>query len=97
MFQPVGTPGANFVCLFGSVTLFQFIQAPPPGSVIGTLTTLSGRSIPLVQTSPTTGGVTLASVDRQLAIVCGNLTAVQGQIALDVRFVSPGFPSGFGR
>jgi hypothetical protein len=87
----VGPAGANFVCLVGFVNLFQFIQPPPPGSVVGTLAT-SVSTIPLVQTNPTvTGGAPLASVDRQLATLCGDLSLVQGQLALDVRSVSPGF------
>lgn len=87
----VGPAGAKFVCLVGFVNLYQFIQPPSPGSVIGTLTT-SVITIPLVQTNPAaTGGVPLASVDRQSATLCGDLRLVQGQPALDVRFASPGF------
>lgn len=99
----VGPAGPNFVCLTGRVNLFQFIQAPSPGSVIGELSVAFGGSIPLIQTRPTPfGGLSLAAVDRQFATVCGNLTFVGGQVVLDVRFVSagvspffPGFFPGF--
>lgn len=85
-----GTPGFNFVCLTGTVNLFQFFAPPPPGSVIGRLLTASGP-VPLVQSAPAlSGGPPLATVDRQVATVCGNLTVIGNQVALDVRFVLPG-------
>lgn len=87
----VGPAGPGFVCLTGVVTLFQFIRPPEPGSIIGTLTTLDGRQVAIVQTQPAlASGVTLGAADRQLATVCGNLVFAQGQLALDVRFVAPG-------
>lgn len=88
----VGPAGPNFVCVTGVVNLFRFIQPPAPGSVIGSLTTPGGGTLPLVQSQPAlTGGTTLSAVDGQFATLCGNLTQAQGQLALDVRFVSSGF------
>lgn len=84
----------NFQCRSGLVNLFRFIQAPPPGSIIGTVTTRTGEQIPLVQTQPTPlGGISLASVDGQVANLCGVFVRVSGQTALDVRVVNPGVPS----
>lgn len=86
----VGPSGPNFVCVTGTVNLFQFIRPPSPGDVIGTLLTGAG-AVSLIQTQPVPlAGVSLAQVDRQLATVCGNLVFVGGQAVLDVRFVSPG-------
>lgn len=87
----VGSAGPGLICATGIVTLFQFIQPPQPGSVIGVLTTLQGLHVPLVLASTPAGGATLASVDRSLATVCGNLVLVGGQVALAVRFVTAGF------
>jgi hypothetical protein len=81
-------------CRSGFVNLFRFIQAPPPGSIIGTLTTTNGNQIFLVQTQPTPlGGTPLSSVDNRFATLCGVFVRVQNQIALDVRIVNPGAPS----
>lgn len=91
-----GFPGGpGLVCLTGRVQLLVFIQAPVPGAIIGQLVTFGGGTIPLVQRTPLPfGGVPLAAVDGRVATVCGNLTLVGGQVALDVRFVSPAaFPS----
>lgn len=85
----LGKPGLNFVCLTGTVNLFRFIAPPPPGSVIGNLSTSSG-AVPLVQTTPLTGGPTLSSVDQHVATLCGNLTLAGNQLALDVKVVIPG-------
>jgi hypothetical protein len=74
-------------CAFGRVNLFRFIQAPQPGSVVGTITpAIGGNAISLVQTQATSlGGVPLATVDGQFATVCG---AMRGA-ALDVLLVLP--------
>lgn len=87
----VGPAGAQFICLVGSVNLFQFIVPPQPGTVIGTLHT-GLISINLVQSNPAAAsGVPLASVDRQVATLCGDLRLAQGQPTLDVRFAAAGF------
>jgi hypothetical protein len=82
-------------CFSGVVTLFRFVQAPPPGSVIGSLRVSNGRSLPLVQTSPTPlGGTSLASVDGRTATLCGRFVQTSdGRTALDVVVVNPGAPS----
>lgn len=77
-------------CVTGFVNLFRFIQAPAPGSIIGAVRTLSGGSIPLVQTRQIPlGGTPLAAVDRTFATLCGTLTVSGGQIAPDVMLASP--------
>lgn len=87
------TISLSLQCRSGFVNLFRFIQAPPPGSIIGTLTTTNGNQILLVQTQPTPiGGTSLASVDNQFATLCGPFVRVQNQTALDVRIVNPGAP-----
>lgn len=93
--QPTLTGGvaAGLTCVSGRVTLFRFIQAPPPGAVIGQITTVGQGQIPLVQTQPLLGGIPLSSVDGQFATVCGTLVRAGGQVALDVRVVNPGAPS----
>lgn|GEM_PF-3407046 len=84
----------SFQCRSGFVNLFRFIQAPRPGSVIGTIRTQAGNEIPLIQTQPTPlGGTSLASVDGRFATLCGPFVRVSGQLALDVRIVNPGAPS----
>lgn len=88
----VGPAGANFVCLTGVPILFRFIRAPEPGSVIGSLITLFGGSIQLVQTQPAlTSGPSLAAVENNVVTLCGNLRQVGGQLVLDVRSVIPFF------
>lgn len=87
-----GTAGLQ--CVTGLVNLFRFIVAPTPGSIIGEVTPLGGAAIPIVQTTQTPlGGISLASVDRQFATLCGVLTIAGGQIALNVLLVNPGAPS----
>lgn len=87
----IGPAGANFVCATGVVNVLQFFAPPQPGDVTAQLTTLAGTTLPLVQTQPgLASGPTLATVSGSLATVCGNLTVAGGQVALDVRFVSPG-------
>lgn len=87
----VGPVSGPIFCFVGTVVLFQFIQPPAPGSVIGQLNTPVGVAVPLVQSSPTPFGTPLLSaVDRQRATLCGPLTFRDGRLALDVRFVSPG-------
>lgn len=84
----------SFQCRSGRVTLFRFIQPPPPGSIIGTISDRRGFETPLVQTQPTPlGGTPLSSVDGRRATVCGPLVQVMGQTAIDVRIVNPGAPS----
>ena len=81
----------SFQCRSGFVTLFRFIVAPAPGSVIGTLTTRIGNQIPLVQTRQTPpGGTPLSAVDGQFATLCGPFVRARDQFALDVRIVNPG-------
>lgn len=97
-FQGLGTTQLtippSFQCRSGFVNLFQFFQAPPPGSIIGTITTRAGNQIPLIQTQPTPpGGTSLSAVDGRFATLCGPFVRVQGQFALDVRIVNPGAPS----
>lgn len=88
--------GANLQCLFGFVNLFTFIQAPVPGSVIGTLTTLGGQQINLVQSRPGFfGGVPLGFANNQFAVLCGFLRTTLPP-TLDVFFVQPLFPFGLG-
>lgn len=89
---PMGlTIPPSFRCFSGTVTLFRFIQAPPPGSVIGTLTTMQGQQIPLVATQ---GGGALAEVEgRPATTVCGPIVTAGGQQAVDVRIINPGAPS----
>ncbi|MDF2630833.1 MAG: hypothetical protein K0R39_4664 [Symbiobacteriaceae bacterium] len=88
------TINPQFQCRSGFVNLFRFIQAPPPGSVIGQILTQAGNQIPLVQTQQTPlGGTSLSSVDNRFATLCGVFVRVGGQIALDVRIVNPGAPS----
>lgn len=83
-----------FQCRSGFVNLFRFIQAPAPGSVIGTIRTQAGNEIPLIQTQPTPlGGTSLSSVDGRFATLCGPFVRVGQQFALDVRIVNPGAPS----
>lgn len=66
----------------------------PGGGITATLTTFNGQVIPLIQTVPTPpGGTTLASVNGQVATVCGVFTTFQGQVVLDVRIVNPGTPT----
>jgi hypothetical protein len=84
---------AGLQCVSGVVTLFQFIQPPAPGSIIGQIQTLFGATIPLIQTQPTPpGGTPLSSVDRQFATLCGVLTTRGNQFVLDVRVVIPSRP-----
>jgi hypothetical protein len=93
---PVGlTLPPGLQCVTGVVSLFRFIVAPQPGSVIGTITTTDGRRINLIQTQPTPlGGTSLASVEGRTSTVCGVfVTTTGGQTALDVRVVNPGAPS----
>nr|PZN43346.1 MAG: hypothetical protein DIU70_03920 [Bacillota bacterium] len=89
-FPPVRSDLGCTCCLTGCVILFQFIQPPPPGSIIGTLTGFNGCSLPLVQSHPTPHGeIPLAAVDRQFATLCGDLVLVHGRTALDVKCVLP--------
>jgi len=93
-----GTTGLTippqFRCVSGVVTLFRFIQAPPPGSIIGQIQPTFGSPVPVAQTQQTPlGGTSLASVDGRFATVCGLPIRVGGQNALDVRIVNPGAPS----
>lgn len=91
---PTITGTTALQCVSGFVNLFRFITTPPPGGVIGQLSTVSGQSIPLIQTQPTPlGGIPLSSVDGQFATLCGIFVRVGGQTALDVRVVNPGAPS----
>lgn len=84
----------SFQCRSGFVSLFQFFQAPPPGSIIGVIRTQIGNEIPLIQTQPTPlGGTPLSSVNGRFATLCGPFLRVGGQFALDVRIVNPGAPS----
>lgn len=81
-------------CVTGFVNLFQFISPPRPGTIIGQVSTISGGTIPLIQTQPTPlGGIPLSSVDGQFATLCGTFVRVGQQTALDVRIVNPGAPS----
>lgn len=82
----------NFRCFSGTVGLFKFFQAPPPGSVIATLTTLQGLEIPLVQTRPATNP-SLPEVDGLFVTVCGPIVTAGGQQAVDVRIINPGAPT----
>ncbi|MGE5592045.1 MAG: hypothetical protein ACM3ZA_15730 [Bacillota bacterium] len=85
---------AALPCVTGFVNLFRFIVAPAPGSIIGEVKPLGGAPIPIVQTTQTPlGGISLASVDRQLATLCGVLTIAGGQLALNVLLVNPGAAS----
>jgi hypothetical protein len=83
-------PGPVF-CFVGTVNLIPLVPPPQPGAILGQLTTSVGVGVPLIQTSSSLfGHGTLASVDRQLATVCGNLLFRDGRLAVDVAFVSPG-------
>ncbi len=87
----VGPQRGPVLCFVGTVNLFEFTQPPLPGSVIGELVTSVGVAVPLTQSSPSTfGGHTLASVNRTTATLCGPLVFQNGQLALDIVFVSPG-------
>lgn len=87
----VGGPQRGPVfCFVGTVSLFQPVQSLPPGSVVGLLKTALGVGVPLLQTTPSFGGHTLASVDQKTATLCGALVFQNGQLALEVAFVSPG-------
>lgn len=78
-------------CVVGNVRLLAFTQTPVPGTIIGQVDTAVGVGVPLVQTVSTPpGGTTLTTVDKQTATVCGALLFKNGQLALDVAFVSPG-------
>ncbi len=79
--------GVSTQCVSGFVTLFRFIQPPRPGEVIGTIRTIGGAVINLIQTVPTSPS--LASVDGQFATLCGRFVAVAGRSALDVTLVIP--------
>lgn len=83
-------PGPVF-CFVGTVKLTPSKEPYPAGSILGQLDTSVGVSVPLLQSSSALFGTsTLASVDRQLATVCGNLLFRGGRLALDVAYVSPG-------
>lgn len=87
----VGPQRGPVLCFVGTVNLFDLIQPPAPGSIVGQLNTAVGVAVPLVQSSPGIfSGQSLSSVDRSTATVCGILLFKDGQLALDVVFVSPG-------
>jgi hypothetical protein len=87
----VGPRSGQVFCFTGTVNLFQFIQAPPPGAVLGQLNTPVGVAVPLVQSIPSGfGTTTLGAVDQQSATVCGTLLFQEGRLALDILFISPG-------
>ena len=93
----VTTLGAQpLSCVTGVVNLRFFGGIPGiigGDPIVATVTTFTGQVIPLIQTVPTPpGGTTLASVNGQVATVCGVLTTVRGQVVLDVRLVNPFFP-----
>jgi hypothetical protein len=89
----VTTTAFGLQCVSGFVNLFRFIVAPPPGSIIGTITPLFGQPISLIQTQPTPpGGIPLSSVDGQFATLCGVFTRRMNQTVLDVRLVNPSTP-----
>lgn len=80
--------GIGIQCVSGTVTLFRFIQPPPPGSIIGQIQPLFGSPISLIQTQPIVG-TQLSAVDGQFAQVCGRFVSRFGQTVLDVTFVNP--------
>lgn len=85
---------AGLQCVSGTVTVFNFIVQPAPGTVIGQIQPTVGAAIPLIQTQPTPlGGTSLASVSGRFATVCGRFTTVGGRTVLDVVVVNPGAPS----
>ncbi|MDB4893808.1 MAG: hypothetical protein JWN15_70 [Firmicutes bacterium] len=87
----VGPQRGPVFCFVGTVHLLDLLQTTRPGSVIGHLNTAIGVAVPLVQSSPAPlGSGTLATLDRQLATVCGNLLFLDERLAVDVAYVSPG-------
>lgn len=96
-FQPFGTTTTSFgglTCISGQVRLFRFFTVPRAGEVIGNITPFFGSPIPIIQTQPTPlGGISLSSVDGQIAVLCGQFVQRGGQVVFDVRVVNPGFPS----
>lgn len=93
-FPPATTSFGGLQCVTGTVNLFQFIQPPAPGSIIGTITPWFGTPISLIQTQQTPlGGIPLSSVNGRVATVCGVFTQRGNQTVLDVRAVNPGAPS----
>jgi hypothetical protein len=72
----------GLTCITGRVNLFTFIQAPSPGSVLGTVTTTSGQQFNLVQTSPT--ATPLSQADNQFVTLCGRFRQIGGRLVFDV-------------
>jgi len=94
--KPTATTTRGLTCVTGQVQIFSLVQPPRPGQQIGVLIPLTGgNAIPLIQTRPTPfGGIALASVNNQIATVCGTFTQTHPgvQIALDVQVVRPTAP-----